>query len=78
MRIIPESGDTFHSLAQKVYEKEIKLLLDGVLEYKHVLKEIKEVEGFPIHKRMPNDIEQTIDITLKNYHCDESLYNCWE
>ena len=78
LRIVPEPGDTFHSLAQKVYEQEIKLLLDAVLEHKHVLKEVKGIEGFPTHKRMPNDIEKTLDITLKSYHCDESLYNCWE
>ena len=78
VRIISEERDTFHRLAQKVYEQEIKLLLDAVLEYKHVLKDVKEIDGFPTHKRMPNDIEKTLDITLKTYHCDESLYNCWE
>lgn len=78
LRIVPEPGDTFHSLAQKVYEQEIKLLLDSVLEYKHVLKEVKEVEGFLAHKRMPNNIERILDITLESYHNDESLYNCWE
>lgn len=78
LRILPEAGDTFHSLAQKVYEQEIKLLLNAVLEYKHVLKEVKEIEGFLTHKRMPNAIEQSLDITLKHYHCNESLYNHWE
>ncbi len=78
VRIIPGEGDTFHRLAQKVYEQEIKLLLESVEDYKHVLKDVKELVEFPTHKRMPNDVEKTLDITLKDYHCNESLYNCWE
>lgn len=78
LRIFPQKNDTFHSLAYKVYEEEINLLVKSIELYKNAKEIIQTLDTFPAHKRMPNEIEKTLDVTLKTYYCDENLYNCWE
>lgn len=78
VRIIPADGDTFHSLAYRVYQQEIKMLIESVEKYKNIQSVKSALTEFPVHRRMPNDVEKKIDITLKSYHCDEDLYNSWE
>jgi len=65
-------------LAYKVYEEEINLLVKSIELYKNAKGIIQPLDAFPAHKRMPNEIEKTLDVTLKTYYCDENLYNCWE
>lgn len=58
--------DTFHSIAQKVYENEISMLVDAIekIEEEHILI---EPNNSIVHKRMPNTIEQDL------FSCFEAL-----
>lgn len=64
IEILP--GDSFHSLANRLYEEEIKLLVEGALLFhKGLLKAIEiditnvenPKEAYPVRKRMPNRLE---------------------
>ena len=81
MRIVlqPTEADSFHSMAYKVYEHEVALLVQSLELYKNALKENRIIEplpDFPSTRRMPNDLERTLDLTLKSYHCNPSQYPC--
>ena len=56
-RLVPVfPGDTFHSVAQRQYELEISMLVEAV-EKIETATEIITPDGFPVHKRMPNEYE---------------------
>ena len=66
-------------MAYKVYEYEISLLVQSLEMYDNALKGnriIEPLSDFPSTRRMPNDLERTLDLTLKNYHCDLTQYPC--
>ncbi len=59
--------DTFHALAQRVYENEISMLVESIEIYdKKTLEKICPGE-FVIHKRMPKDIEQVLLEKFEQY-----------
>ena len=63
--------DSFHSLAYRLYELEIKMLVDA-LEYSlDNLEELNVLPGSKVHKRMSNDMERelfnNIELYLKKY-----------
>ena len=75
----PTEADTFHSMAYKVYEYEISLLVQSLEMYDSALKKnriIEPLSDFPSTRRMPHDLECTLDLTLKSYHCDLAQYPC--
>lgn len=75
----PTEADTFHSMAYKVCEYEVSLLVQSLELYDDALKKDRTIEplsGFPSTRRMPNDLERTLDVTLKSYHCDLAQYPC--
>lgn len=59
MRIKIEEEDTFHTLARKVYENEIFLLVSAVEATKDGCQELS-AEGYPVHKRMPRECEEKL------------------
>ena len=69
-RIIPVYfNDTFHSVAQRVYENEVSMLVEAIekIDEKH---EMILPENYPIHKRMPHTYEtrllERFDKIVKN------------
>lgn len=58
--------DTFHSVAQRIYEFEIKMLVEAIEKINGDLTFI-EPQNYLIHKRMPADIEKNILSFFENY-----------
>ena len=50
--------DTFHSVAQRVYENEVSMLVAAVEKSDDSHLETVSVENYEIHKRMPRTIEK--------------------
>ena len=64
-------------MAYRVYGCEVSLLVQSLKMYNNALKENRVIEplpDFPSTRRMPNDLERTLDLTLRNYHCDLAQY----
>ncbi|NBH35820.1 hypothetical protein D3Z58_20320 [Clostridiaceae bacterium] len=56
-RIVPvRYADTFHAVAQRVYETEIEMLV-GALEKTNEIHEFVDGSSYPVHRRMPHYIE---------------------
>lgn len=71
-QILPEKFDTFHSLAYKIYEREIQGLVDSIEKVPEALLRNEIISAnpqYPPTRRMPNELEKTIDLSLKSYHC---------
>lgn len=69
--------DTFHAVAERIYENEVSMLVEAIEKC-----DIKDTffvmpEEYPIHKRMPKDIEATLMECFDEY---KKLYgkNRWE
>lgn len=61
-------NDTFYSLAQRVYENEIKIMVEAI---PHTIKN-KDMayisgDGYIVHKRMPKDIERGLLDAFEEY-----------
>jgi phosphoribosylglycinamide formyltransferase-1 len=69
-----EPCDTFHLLAYRVYEHEIKMLVDAVELYNEAHEKLKI--GSIVRKRMSNDRERLLEEKFKQYPCDENMYSC--
>ncbi len=52
-------SDTFHAVAQRVYEAEIGMLIDAI-EGIESANEIVSAGDYILHKRMPKDVESTL------------------
>lgn len=52
--------DTFHALAQRVYENEVSMLVEAIKKYDMLALETIYPSGYEIHKRMPKDIEKSL------------------
>lgn len=59
--------DTFHALSQRVYENEVSMLVEAISKLHTV--EIMNVnpDGYPLHKRMPEEIEKTLFDAFEEY-----------
>lgn len=66
-RVALSSKDTFHTIAQKVYEMEIKMLVEAVEEIKNGTNDFIDGEGYIVHKRMPNDMENNLYSMFEEY-----------
>lgn len=60
-------GDSFHSLAQKQYELEIIMLVEALEKIKNESHKRINTEGFPIHKRMGQDLEKQLFSKFEEY-----------
>lgn len=68
-------SDTFHSLAYRVYENEVSMLVEAVEKYHTDKLTMMLPENYELHKRMPSDIEQhMMDIfeDYKNKYCEDN------
>lgn len=62
------ADDTFHLAAQRLYEMEIKYLVDAILIVDENRKsEFVSGEGFELHKRMPHYLERTLYDNFEQY-----------
>jgi phosphoribosylglycinamide formyltransferase-1 len=59
-------NDTFHALAQRVYEQEIRMLVEAIEHIKDEHK-VTTAGDFVLHKRMPKDIEETLLLKFEEY-----------
>ena len=52
-------NDTFHTVAYRQYEMEIQMLVRAI-EKKEQISFFTDGEDYPVHKRMPNEVEQKL------------------
>lgn len=55
-----EEYDTFHSAAERVYQNEIDMLVGSIDKVNKKHKYVCPLDGFPVHKRMPNKYEKML------------------
>lgn len=60
-------SDTFHALAQRVYENEVSMLVEAVDKLDTNALEMMYPENYPLHKRMPGDIEESLLQKFEEY-----------
>lgn len=63
-------SDTFHALAQRVYENEVSMLVEAINKCDKNSLEMIYPDNFEIHKRMPEDIEKGIIDKFEQYKKD--------
>lgn len=59
--------DTFHSVAQRVYENEVTMLVEAIDKIDNGYQETISVENYEIHKRMPRNIEMNLLEMFEQY-----------
>lgn len=59
MCISIEENDTFHTVARKIYENEIYMLVSAIEASKNECKYVYS-DGYPVHKRMPREYEEQL------------------
>lgn len=59
--------DTFHSVAQRVYENEISMLVAAIEKSEDKHLGTVSVENYEIHKRMPRNIEKNLMEMFEQY-----------
>lgn len=72
-RTIPVyTSDTFHALAQRVYENEVSMLVEAVVNYDEASLEMISPEDYVVHKRMPFEIEESLLQKFEEYKKNHS------
>lgn len=67
-RLIPiYKSDTFHALAQRVYENEVTMLVEAIKKYDTETLEMIYPEDFEVHKRMPAETEKSLMLKFEEY-----------
>lgn len=67
-RMIPVySADTFHAVAQRVYENEVSMLVEAIEKYDIISMDIIPPEDSVVHRRMPQDVETGLMESFKRY-----------
>ena len=61
------SSDTFHALAQRVYENEVSMLVEAISKYDEATLEIMLPGDYEVHKRMPPEIEESLLHMFEEY-----------
>ena len=61
------TSDTFHSLAQRVYENEVSMLVEAVGRMKNCSFEMMYPGNYEVHKRMPAKVEKDILQRFEEY-----------
>lgn len=62
--------DTFHSVAQRVYENEISMLVEAIEKSDDRYLKTVSPENYEIHKRMPQSIEENLMELFEQYKKD--------
>lgn len=60
------NNDTFHTVAYRQYEMEIQMLVRAVEQVDHI-SFFTDGEDYPVHKRMPNEMEKDIYELFEQY-----------
>ena len=63
--------DTFHAVAQRVYENEVAMLVEALDKYHYSYLQNIAADSYPIHKRMPIETEQNL---LKRFEEYKALF----
>ena len=67
-------SDTFYSLAQRVYESEIRIMAESVLHVAQGRKrEYISGDGYNIHRRMPKEIESNLLEYFERYKTEMAI-----
>nr|WP_300819524.1 GNAT family N-acetyltransferase [uncultured Acetatifactor sp.] len=61
------SSDTFHALAQRVYENEVSMLIEAIEKCDKEIMQMIEPGNTEVHKRMPENIERALIIKFESY-----------
>ena len=61
------NSDTFHSVAQRVYEYEVSMLVSAIEKSDDSHLETVSGENYKVHKRMPHDIEKNLMEMFEQY-----------
>lgn len=59
--------DTFHALAQRVYENEVSMLIEAIRKCDKAQMEYISPEGYEVHRRMPADVESGLFVHFDLY-----------
>lgn len=59
--------DTFHSVAQRIYENEVSMLVAAVEKSDDRYLETVSFENYEVHKRMPRTIEKHLMMLFEQY-----------
>lgn len=59
--------DAFHSVAQRVYENEISMLVEAIEKSNDRHLKMVSFENYEIHKRMPQSIEENLMEMFNQY-----------
>lgn len=59
--------DTFHALAERVYENEVSMLVEAIGKFDNEQLEMAEPGDFVLHKRMPQDMERILIQKFEQY-----------
>ncbi len=65
--------DTFHSLAQRVYENEVSMLVEAIEKYDSSGLTMIYPEDYEVHKRMPINIEKELMDCFERYKNDYGI-----
>lgn len=64
--------DTFHAVAQRVYENEVSMLIEAIEQIDNKGTTFIETGKFPLHKRMPNNLEKNLFELFEQYKVEFS------
>ncbi len=67
------SSDTFHALAQRVYENEVSMLVEAIDKIGKIEQQLIEPGDSVVHKRMPEEIEQTLMDAFERYKIKHAI-----
>ena len=54
------ANDTFHAVAQRVYENEVSMLVSAIKKIHTQKTTFISPENYPLHKRMPKEVEENL------------------
>lgn len=60
-------NDTFHAVAQRVYENEVSMLVSAIKVLHKQKPTFISPEKYPLHKRMPKDVEENLFKSFDSY-----------
>lgn len=69
------NNDTFHTVAYRQYEMEIRMLVRAIEQVNHI-SFFTDGEDYPVHRRMPNAVEKSIYEEFEKYKvriCQEDI-----
>lgn len=59
--------DTFHAVAERVYENEVSMLVEAIESCQREDLEMVYPGNYTLHKRMPEDVERSLMKAFEEY-----------